>query len=171
MLIYNKDYQTDSRRNDDDGIMPGKRGRLGVNYWNFVDNSWVSGMLDGSPVAYVTNKKALAMRQAVIQAGISYKKYLAKNKNPVFSFAWPMRTAPTIKTIKAIQARWEEGAMAIITQSADDAAVESAWDKLVVELTTMGLDAMEDNMTVRFVDAPQALSAADISPIFGHKDG
>ena len=46
----------------------------------------------------------------MIQAGISYKKYLAKNKNPVFSFAWPNADSPDDQKIKAIQARWEEGA-------------------------------------------------------------
>ena len=86
----------------------------------------------------------------------------------MFSFAWPNADSPDDQKIKAIQARWEEGALAIITQSPDDAAVESAWDKLVVELTTMGLDSMEDNMTVRFVDALKRYQAAgyftDIQP-------
>ena len=169
LLVYNKDCQISNKDLIDMSIHEDVVGRnTGINYWNFVDNSWVAGVLDGSPVAYLTNKKALAMRQAVIQAGISYKKYLAKNKNPVFSFAWPNAGSPDDQKIKAIQARWEEAALAIITQSPDDAAVESAWDKLVTELTSMGLDAMEDNMTVRFVDALKRYQAAgyftDIQP-------
>ena len=169
LLVYNKDCQISNKFLNDTNIrddVPGME--TGINYWNFVDNSWVAGVLDGSPVAYVSNKKSLAMRQAVIQAGISYKKYIAKNKNPVFSFAWPNASSPDDQKIKAIQARWEEGALAIITQSPDDAVVESAWDKLVVELTTMGLDSMEDNMTVRFVDALKRYQSAgyftDIQP-------
>lgn len=169
LLVYNKDCQISNKFLSDLNINEQSAGREnGINYWNFVDNSRVAGVLDGSPVAYLTNKKSLARRQALIQAGISYKKYLAKNKNPVFSFAWPDASSPDDQKIKAIQARWEEGALAIITQSPDDAAVESAWDKLVVELTTMGLDSMEDNMTVRFVDALKRYQTAgyftDIQP-------
>ena len=169
LLVYNKDYQVDNKNLDDLSVnCDPARYKNGINYWRYVDNSWVSGVLDGSPVAYATNKNVLALRQMMIQAGIKYKKYLAKNKNPVFSFAWPDAGSPDDQKIKAIQARWEEGALAIITQSPDDAAVESAWDKLVVELTTMGLDAMEDNMTVRFTDALKRYQAAgyftDIQP-------
>ena len=170
LLVYNKDYQISNKLLNDTNVreVNSVGGKSGVNYWNFVDNSWVAGVLDGSPVAYVSNKKSLARRQALIQAGISYKKYLAKNKNPVFSFAWPNADSPDDQKIKSIQARWEEGALAIITQSPDDAVVESAWDKLVVELTTMGLDSMEDNMTVRFADALKRYQAAgyftDIQP-------
>jgi putative aldouronate transport system substrate-binding protein len=169
LLVYNKDCQQSNKLLYDANVNEDAVGRnKGINYWNFVDNSWVAGILDGSPIAYVSNKKTLAMRQAVIQAGISYKKYLAKNKNPVFSFAWPNADSPDDQKIKAIQARWEEGALAIITQSTNDLDVEAAWDKLVVELTSMGLDAMEDNMTVRFVDALKRYQAAgyftDIQP-------
>ena len=169
LLVYNKDCQISNKLLNDMNIHEESvAGKNSINYWNFVDNSWVTGVLDGSPVAYVSNKKALAMRQAMIQAGISYKKYLAKNKNPVFSFAWPNADSPDDQKIKAIQARWEEGALAIITQSTNDLDVENAWDKLVSELTSMGLDSMEDNMTVRFVDALKRYQAAgyftDIQP-------
>ena len=104
MPLSKEGYQASKRESGDWGIS-NYPFLYGINYWNFVDNSWVSGTLEGAPVAYVTNKTILTLRQMQIQAGIHYKKYLAKNKNPVFSFAWPKAGTPDDTKLKGPPAK------------------------------------------------------------------
>ena len=48
---------------------------------------------------------------------------------------------------------WDDAVYAIVTESQSDEEVAQRWESLQRELTNMGLDTLEEAMTVRFSEA------------------
>ena len=124
----------------------------GLQYWTFMDQPWVTGMLAASPQGCYTNQDTLAARQMLIQTGVNYKAYAAKNKNPVFSFAEPDVGSADYEAYQAIKDYWYQ-AMWEIVRSASAQEAASRWEAMLEQLSSMGLDALEQGMTVRFTEA------------------
>ncbi len=124
----------------------------GVDYWNWMDNSWVEGRLDASPVSYYTNGDALALHQMRIRAGQNYKTYAAKHKNPVFHFAEPVAGTDAYTAYIHLQDEWHHGVWELV-HAPSEAAVAEGWERLMSDMATAGLDNLEAEMTVRFKDA------------------
>lgn len=151
MIEYLEDYQIPADAAEDAGIRDWKI-ESGIRYWTFMDNGWVSGRLNASPVAYLTNYDIKQVRAQQIQAGLSYKEYAGKNKNPVLQLAMPAESSEAGKQYAEIEQYWDTTLEEIITQARDDADVESRWADMMEQLNVMGLDELEEEMTLRFAD-------------------
>lgn len=124
----------------------------GLQYWTFMDQPWVNGMLAASLEGCYTNQDTLAARQMLIRAGVNYKAYAAKNKVPVFSFAEPEVGSADYEAYTALQDYWYQ-AMWEIVRSPSSQEVSSRWEAMLEQLSSMGIDAIEQGMTVRFTEA------------------
>ena len=155
-LIYLPEY-----RNDEDYINENTHAlsKHGVDYWNWMDNSWVAGRLAASPVSYYTNQDALALHQMRIRAGQNYKAYAEKNKNPIFHFAEPTAGTEAYTAYIRLQDEWYHGAWELV-HAPNEEAVAEGWEKLMGDMTMAGLDSLEAEMTVRFKDALARYQAA-----------
>lgn len=155
-LMYLPEY-----RNDEDFINEKIHAlsEHGVDYWNWMDNSWVEGRLDASPVSYYTNQDALTLHQMRVRAGQNYKAYAAKNKNPVFHFAEPAVGTEAYTAYIRLQDEWYHGAWELVHAPSEEAVAEG-WEKLMGDMTMAGLDSLEAEMTVRFKDALPRYQAA-----------
>jgi putative aldouronate transport system substrate-binding protein len=167
--VYKEEYRVKASVLEDAGISSSPQDyKTGIDLWNFMDNSKVSGLLNAAPEAYLSNPRVKKLRKMQIELGVNYKKYAAKNRNPVFSFALPVEGTPDETAYNAILKRWEEGLMEIVTQSQGGGDVEGNWRALCQELAEMGLNDVEAGMTVRFTDALKRYQAAgyftDIQP-------
>ena len=91
-----------------------------------------------------------------------------RTRTPFSASPGPKRVPPTIPSSRPSRKNGGRGILAIITQSVDDAAAEDAWKSLCTEMATLGLDTLEDSMTVRFADALKRYQAegyfTDIQP-------
>lgn len=151
MIEYLEDYRTPADSAEDTGLRDWKI-ESGIRYWTFMDNGWVSGRLNASPVAYLTNYDIQQVRAQQIQAGLRYKEYAGKNKNPVLQLAMPDASSEAGKQYAGIERYWMEAMEQIITQARDDADVEARWAAMMDQLNVMGLDALEEEITLRFAD-------------------
>ena len=124
----------------------------GLQYWTFMDQPWVTGMLAASSQGCYTNQDTLAARQMLIRAGVNYKGYAAKNKVPVFSFAEPEAGSADDEAYTALQDYWYQ-AMWEIVRAPSSQEVSSRWEAMLEQLSSMGIDALEQGMTVRFTEA------------------
>ena len=103
----------------------------GLQYWTFMDQPWVTGMLAASSQGCYTNQDTLAARQMLIRAGVNYKGYAAKNKVPVFSFAEPEAGSADDEAYTALQDYWYQ-AMWEIVRAPSSQEVSSRLDHTVV---------------------------------------
>ncbi len=131
-----------------------------VQYWDFMANDTVYGLLAGSPIGYQTNPTLLAIRKQRIEAGKVYKEYAAKDKCPVFQFALPEAGSDESSAYRAILDTWQAGVHSLILSSSDGDAAAEGWQSLQHELSNMGLDALETAMTERFAEALKRYHAA-----------
>ncbi len=155
-IVYREDYRNpESYINEDIHTLR----EHGIGYWNWMDNGWVEGKLASSPVSYYTNQDALEMRAMKIRAGQNYKAYAAKNKSPVFHFAEPTFGTEAYTAYIQLQDEWYHGVWELVHAPSEEAVAEG-WEKLMRDMTTAGLDNLEEEMTVRFKDALARYQAA-----------
>lgn len=154
LITYAASYQNEKTDAYDSGV-PGHTilPDTGLQYWTFSGNDQAAGILDASPAAYLTNPTALAMRAQRIEAGLRYKQDLWQNKCPVLQFALPLAGSSDDTAYQAAVKAWDDAVYVIVTESQSDEEVAQRWESLQRELTNMGLDTLEEAMTVRFSEA------------------
>lgn len=162
LLIYQAPYQNNHRVLDelDSDYRNTMLQQSHVQYWDFMANDTVYGLLAGSPIAYQTNPTLLAIRQQRIEAGKVYKEYAARSKCPALQFALPGAGSDEGSVYRAVLDAWQAGVHSLILSSANEAAAAEGWQSLQRELSNMGLDALEASMTGRFAEALKRYHAA-----------
>lgn len=153
--VYQAPYQNNRRVLDelDSDYRNSQLRQSGLQYWDFMANDTVYGLLAGSPIAYQTNPTLLAIRTQRIEAGKAYKAYAAKNKCPALQFALPEAGTDEDAAYRALLEAWRLGVESLILSSPDREPAARGWQALQQELDNMGLDAVEAAMTERFAGA------------------
>ena len=128
---------------------PPKMRKAGIDYWLWVEDATVNGLLDASPEAYYTNSDRIALRAMEIRAGQRYKAYAAQNRNPVLSFAELPSGHGLYEASQRIAGAWLDAAREMVTAPSGEAAIQE-WEAFQQQLIQEGIDGVEAAMTQRY---------------------
>lgn len=126
--------------------------KTGIELWNYLDDGWVSGMMDASPQLYHSNSDLIALREMKIRAGVEHKQYAAKNRNPALHFALPDANTPALQEqYDAMEEAWHRAAREMVEAPSEEAML-LRWNQLMDELSVQGIDELEAQMTERYLE-------------------
>ena len=138
---------------------PPQMRKAGIDYWLWIEDATVNGLLDASPEAYYTNSDRIALRAMEIRAGQRYKGYAAKDRNPVLSFAELPSGHGLYGASQRIASAWLAAAQEMVTAPSDEAVVQR-WEALQQQVLQEGIDQVEAAMTQRYQEALARYQAA-----------
>ena len=138
---------------------PPKMRKAGIDYWLWVEDATVNGLLDASPEAYYTNSDRIALRAMEIRAGQRYKAYAAQDRNPVLTFAELPSGHGLYEASQRIAGAWLDAAREMVTAPSGEAVIQE-WEAFQQQLIQEGIDGVEAAMTQRYQEALARYQAA-----------
>lgn len=129
------------------------RSKTGLGQWIFVEDSRAMGAMAASPELYYSNADLIAYRRMEIQAGMAYKDYAARGRNPALACALPdERTPELLGLYRKLDDAWHKAARDMV-EAPNEEALEKAWAAMEDFMEGEGVDALEQEMTGRFLRA------------------
>lgn len=153
-LAYEAQYRNpENYTSDQASISLPIQEKTGIELWNYLDDGWVSGMMDASPQLYHSNSDLIALREMKICAGMKHKQYAAQNRNPALRLALPDESTPALQEqYDAMDEAWHRAVREMVEAPSEEALL-LRWDRLMDELRTQGIEELEAQMTERFLEA------------------
>ncbi len=154
--VYLPDY-----RDSDTASRSNPRSQAGIGVWNFLDRGEVEGLMAASVTASSDSADQAALNAMRLEAGLAYKEALRENRCPALHFAlpdaWSNQTA--YNQYRALEDQFFTSIQEMVKAPSDE-ALTSQWQQLQQQLSTQGLDALEAEMTTRFLEALPRYQAA-----------
>ena len=95
----------------------------------------------------------IAYRRMEIQAGMAYKDYAARGRNPALACALPdERTPALLELYRKLDDAWHKAARDMV-EAPNEEELEKAWAAMEDFMEGEGVDALEQEMTGRFLRA------------------
>ena len=154
--VYQPEYRDPEKSS---GANP--RTQAGIGVWNFLDRGEVEGLMAASVTASSDSADQAALNAMRLEAGLAYKESLRENRCPPLHFALP--DAWSNQTAYNQYLAMEDlffTAIQEMVKSPSDEALTDQWRQLQQQLSTQGLDALESEMTTRFLEALARYQAA-----------
>ena len=130
-----------------------------VGYWAMVSNPVVHGQYAASPIGAESNEDVIRIRTQLIEAGVNYKKKVAERHILPMSEVSIQEGEPGYEEYKNLYNLWFLGINEMVCADTMELA-EARWAQLQEELNQNGLRAMEDALTLRFMEVVERYQKA-----------
>ena len=154
--VYLPEYRDPEKSSDGN-----PRTQAGIGVWNFLDRGEVEGLMAASVTASSDSADQAALDAMRLKAGLAYKESLRENRCPALHFAlpdvWGNQTA--YDQYQALEDQFFTAIQQMVKAPSDE-ALTGQWQQLQQQLSAQGLDALESEMTTRFLEALDRYQAA-----------